>query len=82
MAIHAAMIEIVDQEIGRVLAQLKKMKEFENTLILFASDNGASAEIMIRSGGHDPQAPLGKCKIIPLPGSRVFQCWEHPLSSA
>jgi arylsulfatase len=62
MAIHAAMIDIVDQEIGRVLAQLKKMKEFENTLILFASDNGASAEIMIRSGGHDPQAPLGSSK--------------------
>jgi len=62
MAIHAAMIEIVDQEIGRVLAQLKKMKEFENTLILFASDNGASAEIMIRSGGYDPQAPLGSSK--------------------
>lgn len=62
MAIHAAMIEIVDREIGRILAQLKKMKEFENTLILFASDNGASAEIMIRSGGHDPLAPLGSAK--------------------
>ena len=49
MAIHAAMIDIVDQEIGRVIKQLKKMKAFENTLILFASDNGASAEIMIRS---------------------------------
>ena len=62
MAIHAAMIDIVDQEIGRVIKQLKKMKAFENTLILFASDNGASAEIMIRSGGHDPQAPLGSSK--------------------
>ena len=62
MAIHAAMIDIVDQEIGRVIKQLNKMKAFENTLILFASDNGASAEIMIRSGGHDPQAPLGSSK--------------------
>jgi arylsulfatase A-like enzyme len=62
MAIHAAMIEIVDQEIGRVLVQLKKMEAFKNTLILFASDNGASAEIMVRSGGHDPQAPLGSAK--------------------
>ncbi len=62
MAIHAAMIDIVDQEIGRVIKQLKKMKAFENTLILFVSDNGASAEIMIRSGGHDPQAPLGSSK--------------------
>jgi arylsulfatase len=31
----------------------------ENTIILFASDNGASAEQMIRSRGHDPAAPPG-----------------------
>jgi arylsulfatase len=59
MAIHAAMIDRMDQEIGRVIAQLKAMGAFENTLILFASDNGASAEIMVRDGGHDPQAPPG-----------------------
>ena len=62
MAIHAAMIDVVDREIGRVIEQLKRMKAFENTLILFASDNGTSAEIMIRSGGHDPNAPLGSAK--------------------
>ena len=62
MAIHAAMIDRVDQEIGRVIQQLKTMGAYDNTLILFASDNGASAEIMIRSGGHDPQAPLGSSK--------------------
>lgn len=59
MAIHAAMIDRMDQEIGRILAQLKVMGAFENTLIFFASDNGASAEIMVRHGGHDPAAPLG-----------------------
>lgn len=59
MAIHAAMIDRMDQEIGRVIAQLKAMDAFENTLILFASDNGASAEIMVRHGGHDPQAAPG-----------------------
>ncbi len=59
MAIHAAMIDRMDQEIGRVIAQLKAMGAFENTLILFASDNGASAEIMVRHGGHDPQAAPG-----------------------
>ena len=37
----------------------KKMGQFENTLIFFASDNGASAEIMVRNGGHDPTAPSG-----------------------
>lgn len=58
-AIHAAMIDRMDREIGRVLDQLKAMNAFENTLILFLSDNGASAEVMVRGGGHDKAAPLG-----------------------
>jgi arylsulfatase A-like enzyme len=59
MAIHAAMVDRMDREIGRILAQLKSTGAFENTLIMFASDNGASAEIMVRNGGHDPQASPG-----------------------
>jgi arylsulfatase len=59
MAIHAAMVDRMDQEIGRILAQLKAMGAYENTLIFFASDNGASAEIMVRNGGHDPKADPG-----------------------
>lgn len=62
MAIHAAMVDRMDQEIGRIIAQLKAMMAFENTLIFFASDNGASAEIMVRNGGHDPIAPPGSAK--------------------
>jgi arylsulfatase A-like enzyme len=59
MAIHAAMIDRMDREIGRVLEQLKAMGAFENTIILFASDNGASAEFLNRGDKHDPSAPLG-----------------------
>ncbi|GAC1449813.1 MAG: arylsulfatase [Isosphaeraceae bacterium] len=59
MAVHAAMVDRMDREIGRVLAQLRGMGAFENTLILFLSDNGASAEIMVRDDGHDPSAPPG-----------------------
>lgn len=59
MAIHAAMVDRMDREIGRILAQLKAMNAYENTLILFASDNGASAEMMVRDGGHDPMAKPG-----------------------
>ena len=59
MAIHAAMVDRMDREIGRLIEQLKAMDAYDNTLIFFASDNGASAEIMVRSGGHDPQAPPG-----------------------
>lgn len=59
MSIHAAMVDIMDRDIGRVLGQLKAMDEWNDTLIFFASDNGASAEIMVRGGGHDPDAPMG-----------------------
>ena len=62
MAIHAAMVDRMDQEIGRIIAQLKAMNAYENTLIFFASDNGASAEMMVRDGGHDPAAPAGSAK--------------------
>ncbi len=40
MALYAAMIDHMDRSIGRVIQQLKAMGEFENTLILFLSDNG------------------------------------------
>jgi arylsulfatase len=59
MEIHAAMIDRLDREIGRVLEQLRAMGALENTLIFFLSDNGASAEIMIRDDGHDPKAEPG-----------------------
>ena len=62
MAIHAAMIDIMDREVGRILAQLEGMRALDNTLILFVSDNGASAEIMIRGEGHDPAAAPGSRK--------------------
>lgn len=39
--VYAAMIDRVDQEIGRVLAKLKELKKDDNTLIVFISDNGA-----------------------------------------
>lgn len=59
MAIHAAMVDRMDQEIGRVLAQIKAMGQSENTVTFFVSDNGASAEQIIRGDKHHPQAPAG-----------------------
>lgn len=62
MSIHAAMVDRMDREIGRIIDQLKEMKQFDNTLLLFLSDNGASAEIMVRDDGHDPDAEPGSAK--------------------
>lgn len=41
MAGYAGMIDRVDQELGRIVADLEKSGELENTLIVFLSDNGA-----------------------------------------
>ena len=59
MAVHAAMVDRMDQEIGRILAQLRKAEMLDNTLVVFLSDNGASAEMMVRGDGHDIHAECG-----------------------
>jgi arylsulfatase len=59
MAVHAAMVDRMDREIGRILDTLRKAKALDDTLVVFLSDNGASAEIMVRGDGHDPHAECG-----------------------
>ena len=44
MAVFAGAVDRMDQNIGRVVADLKQHGELENTLIFFLSDNGACAE--------------------------------------
>jgi len=62
MAIHAAMVDRMDREIGRVLDQIRKMGVWDNTLIVFLSDNGADATVMVRGDGHDQSAAPGSAK--------------------
>jgi arylsulfatase len=59
MAIHAAMVDCLDRQVGRVLDLLRETGQLDNTIVLFLSDNGASAEIMVRGDGHDPAAAMG-----------------------
>jgi arylsulfatase A-like enzyme len=44
MAVRAAMIDRMDQGIGRMIKTLRETGELDNTLILFLSDNGASCD--------------------------------------
>lgn len=44
MAVHAAMVDRMDQGIGKLIQRLEELGELDNTLILFLSDNGASYE--------------------------------------
>ena len=60
MEIYAAQIDCIDQNVGRLVAKLKELDQFENTVILFLSDNGCSAEG--GPGGFSrgqPGAPIG-----------------------
>lgn len=50
MSVHAAMIDRMDQGIGRIIAALKQTNQLNNTLIVVLSDNGASAELCANFG--------------------------------
>ena len=69
MAIYAAVVSHMDSAVGRLVDSLQKRNMFDNTLILFLSDNGANAE----------SGPNGKLNGNPpgAVGSEVFegQCW-------
>ena len=66
METYAAMIDRVDQNIGRLLAALEKTGRARNTLVLFLSDNGSCAET---PGGSDGSQ---------LPGPEEFYCHVGP----
>lgn len=44
-AIHAAMVEKIDENVGKLIQALKDSGEYDNTLIIYFSDNGAAAHI-------------------------------------
>lgn len=50
MAVHAAMIDRMDQTVGKLVKKLEEKRALDNTLIFFLSDNGASPERPSRYG--------------------------------
>jgi arylsulfatase A-like enzyme len=48
LAVRAAMIEDMDTNIGRVIKYLKDIGEYDNTLIMFTSDNGSSEPVEMK----------------------------------
>jgi arylsulfatase A-like enzyme len=52
MEVYAAMVKVMDENIGRVVAYLRASGEYDNTIILFMSDNGAE-------GASYEASPLG-----------------------
>ncbi len=54
MEVFAAMVEVLDQNVGRLVGFLKNKGIFDNTLILFCSDNGACPFERTRGRYLDP----------------------------
>ena len=59
MAVYAAMVDRMDQGIGRLLAALERTGAADNTLVLFLSDNGGTAEDVGGRGLNDPSVAVG-----------------------
>lgn len=75
MAIFAAMVDRMDQGIGRVLADLEKNNELENTLIFFLSDNGACAEW--DPNGFDVKGDVSKANMGTTKGDNTLHKGEE-----
>ncbi len=72
MATYAACMDSMDQSIGRLVDYLKSIGEFDNTIILFLSDNGACNEGGIM-GSNKGKGVCGTAE------SNIFygQCWAN-----
>ncbi len=80
MEVYAAMIDSMDQGIGRVVDTLRKLGKLDNTLVMFLSDNGGcheSADIeqgTPRNTWGDPNAMPG--------GADSFDGYDRPWANA
>ncbi|AYN66628.1 arylsulfatase [Euzebyella marina] len=94
MAVHAAMVDVMDRTIGELMNKLEETGELENTLVLFLSDNGASSERPSNYGpgfdragstrnGQQVQFPVNK-EVLPGPQtvlSGIGPQWAHTVNT-
>jgi len=92
MSVYAAMVDRMDQNIGKIRQKLKELGEEQNTVIMFLSDNGASSE-SIKGNGFTPEVLAASKKQSSDPTSftaysfnganvsntpfRLFKHWEY-----
>ena len=52
MEVYAGMVDAMDMHIGRLMAYLESIGEYENTLFVFTSDNGAEGANVVQQDGN------------------------------
>lgn len=78
MEIYAAMVDRLDQNIGRLLKRLEDQGKLENTLVFFLSDNGACATDP-KVDHEDTNAPMGSVASYPSYGQNWATVSDTPL---
>ena len=74
MAVMSAMVDNMDQNVGKLINKLKQMGKLDNTLIMFASDNGACTEGKETNSFNVPQSgSIGSISYYAYPG----QSWPN-----
>ncbi|WP_170147935.1 arylsulfatase [Marinoscillum furvescens] len=83
MAVYAAMVDRIDQNVGRLVQKLEELGKRENTLILFLSDNGGCGEDANYTP-NIPPGPVDSYRSVDAPWAnasntpyRRFKKWNH-----
>ena len=84
MAVYAAQIDRLDQDIGRVLKKVKELGQEDDTLIMFLADNGGCAEEGIKGETSVPAGPAESFTSYGRPWAnasntpfRLYKHWVH-----
>jgi arylsulfatase len=80
MEVYAAMIDHMDQGVGKIVAELRRQGQLDNTLILFLHDNGGCAELMGRTGNaeHPAQARGDRPTLPPMKPEELLKAMVPP----
>ncbi|MEX2351761.1 MAG: arylsulfatase [Balneolaceae bacterium] len=81
MSIHAAMVERMDRGIGEIIDALKETGRFENTLIMFLTDNGAASEWGTYGIGWPRMTATGAKTGSPQSYASIGVAWAHVSNS-
>ena len=82
MAVYAAMVDCMDQNIGKLMATLEEEGIAENTMVVFLSDNGACADDWdktpdVEVGGRDSNVAYGVWHNVSNTPYRMRKGQEH-----
>jgi arylsulfatase A-like enzyme len=82
MEVYAAMVDRMDQGIGKIVAELARTKRLDNTLVVYLQDNGGCAELTGRNTTEGRVAgPRGDGPSLPAIGPEVLSSRLIPIQT-